>query len=109
MVAFKPHQTQDADGLSLSRECCTAVGAAATGRLGKAFYVAEATVVEVERIDGLTVRADRDDHALIPQMTSALRNSNDKADKLRCEEWARGLMLLFKKRQLHGPFPGQIP
>jgi hypothetical protein len=107
LVAFKPHETQDTDGLSLSRECCGPSGAAATGLAPKQFMVAQTLVAEVEQIDGLTVHADSDDHALVPQMTSALRRSKVQADRLKCETWARQLMLLFKRRPFHGPLAGK--
>jgi hypothetical protein len=109
VVAFKPHETQDVNGLSLSRAAVGPTGAAATGRTGKAFLIAEAMVAEVEQIKDLSVHADTDDHALIPQMNSALRASKNSQDKLRLEEWARELHLLFNKRPIHGPLPGLTP
>lgn len=106
-VAFLPHETADTDGLSLSRQTVGAEGTAATGAAGKRYYVAEATVGGVEGIPGLTVFADSDSHAVIPEMNSKLRRSKLAADKDRRDEWARLLQLLFKNQPVSGPYPGE--
>jgi hypothetical protein len=104
--AFLPHKSEDVDGLSLSREAVGPQGAAATGILGKIYHVAQAVVCDVEQIGGLTVFADSDAHALIPEMNSALRQSTNSVDKEKRKEWARALQLLFRSRQLFGPYKG---
>lgn len=105
-VAFLPHETADTDGLSLSREIVGAQGTAATGGVGKHYYVAEATVGGIEEIQGLTVFADTDRHALIPELNSQLRRSKAAADKDKRDEFARLLQLLFKNQSIVGPYPG---
>jgi hypothetical protein len=104
--AFLPHKSEDVDGLSLSRETVGPQGAAATGVSGKIYHITQALVSEIEQIGGLTVFADSDTHALIPEMDSALRQSTDPVDKGRRKEWARSLQLLFRSRQILGPYDG---
>jgi hypothetical protein len=104
--AFLPHKTEDIDGLSLSREKVGPEGAAATGLSGKLYYTVDAAISEVERIERLTVFADSDTHALIPEMNSALRQSTDPEVKKRRNEYARALQLLFRQRPILGPYIG---
>jgi hypothetical protein len=106
-VAFLPHETADTDGLSLSREIIGAQGTAETGASGKSYYVAESTVGAIEGIPGLTVFADTDTHAVIPELNSQLRQSKIAADKNRRDEWARLLQLLFKNKPVVGPYQGK--
>lgn len=106
LEAFLPHKTKDVDGLSLSRQHVGAEGAAATGAAGKNHFAAELVAADI-RVKGLTVYADTDDHALIPEMNSAARQSRDKEIKVRLTTWARELQLAM--RGLHGPFPGKAP
>jgi hypothetical protein len=86
---FEAYKSADPDGLSLQRECCTPQGAAATGRAGRQYYTCQATVGDIEQIDGLTVFADSNEHALIPEINSDLRNSSDSAGALKAKQWAR--------------------
>jgi hypothetical protein len=104
--AFLPHKSEDVDGLSLSREAVGPQGAAATGALGKIYHVTQALVSDIEQIRGLTVFADSDTHALIPEMNSGLRQSTAPVDKEKRKEWARALQLLFRSRQILGPYVG---
>jgi hypothetical protein len=106
-IAFLPHETADSDGLSLSRQTVGAQGTAATGASGKRYYVAATRVVGIEAIPGLSVFADTDSHALIPEMNSQLRRSREASDKNRRDEWARHLQLLFKNQPVLGPYPGE--
>ncbi len=85
-VAFLPHETADTDGLSLSRESAGAEGTAATGTSGKNYYVAATKVGGIEEIPGLTVFADTNSHALIPELNSQLRRSKIAADKNQRDE-----------------------
>jgi hypothetical protein len=104
--AFLPHKSEDVDGLSLSREAVGAQGTAATGGLGKIYHVTQAIVADIELIGGLTVFADSDTHAMIPEMNSSLRQSTNPVDKQRRKEWARALQLLFQARPTQGPYMG---
>jgi hypothetical protein len=106
--AFLPHKSEDVDGLSLSREVVGPQGAAATGISGKIYHITQSLVSDIEQIRGLTVFADSDTHALIPEMNSALRQSTAPLDKEQRKEWARALQLLFRSRQILGPYQGAV-
>jgi hypothetical protein len=106
-VAFLPHETADSDGLSLSRETVGAEGTAATGASGKTYYVARTNVAGIEAIPGLSVFADTDSHALVPELNSELRRSRNAADKNKRDEWARFLQLLFRNQSVLGPYAGK--
>lgn len=104
-VAFRPTPA-DTDGLSLSREVVGTVGAAATGRVGRDFFVATLCVSDI-RAAGLDVVADRDDHALITDLTNERRQSTDRAVRDRLLKASSDLVAVVSR--IDGPFPGRAP
>ena len=105
-LAVKPTQN-DTDGLSLSRECVGPAGTAATGPAGREFFVASFRVSELIGRIGLTVVADRDDHAVITDLTHDLRRSKDPAVGDRLTEMYKQLVRAVV--EVTGPFPGKAP
>ncbi len=102
--AFKPSPS-DIDGLSLSRECVGPAGAAATGLAGRDFYVATLRAADLVAGLGLDVVADRDDHAVIRDLTYPRRRSKDPAVRDRLS--AIYIQLVAAVIDVSGPFPGK--
>ena len=102
-AAFRPTPA-DTDGLSLSREVVGPAGAAATGQSGKAFFVAALRVGSI-RAAGLDVVADRDDHALLPDLTNARRQSADRAVRDQLLRASADLVAIVS--EVTGPYPGR--
>ena len=104
-LAFTPIEG-DVDGLSLSRQVVGPAGAAALGRVGGSFYVAALLASDLTDKLGLNVVADRDDHALITELTYARRKSKD--------PFARQQLVSIYGRLVKsvlavtGPYPGQF-
>ena len=105
--AFKPHKTDDKDGLSISRmrselhpEFLTPKSVAQTGRSTAGYFVASVSVREL-RIAGMQIVADatQDDpgHALITSLRTSNRNSDEVA------EWTQMLAERLTIR-VEGPF-----
>jgi hypothetical protein len=101
-VAFRP-TAADSNGLSVSRQCVGPEGAAAEGRLGKQFYVAAVRAGDVTGL-GLTIVADRPDHALITDLTHERRQSADRAIRDPLLKASADLTKIV--REVVGPFPG---
>ena len=104
-LAFKP-TPQDIDGLSLSREIVGPHGTAATGPAGRTFDVASLRAGDLTDKLGLTVVPDRDDHAVIVDLTHAMRQLKDEAtvDRLAATYW----QLVEAVREVSGPYPGRL-
>lgn len=102
LEAFLPTKS-DTDGLSLARECVGAVGAAATGRQGKQFYVGELRPTDLPQ--GLSIIADANEHAFIPEMNHAARQSDVKETREQLRQWAE--ILRQRCKNVLGPFPGK--
>lgn len=95
--AFLPNK-RDVDGVSLCR-VSSAREAAATGRRGAEFY-AVAIPVSKMRERGMTVTADRTDHAFIQGWTFENRE--------RIERSGDAVYLAAICGPVEGPFPGQF-
>ena len=104
-AAFRP-TTNDSDGLSLSRERVGPAGAAATGAIGRQFYVARFRAADLMAA-GLTIIPDRDDHAVIVDLTHAKRQSKDAVIRDRLAEVYA--LLMRHVLDVSGPFPGRTP
>jgi hypothetical protein len=105
--AFLPHKSADPDGLSFTREkYLTAEGVAATGALGKEFYVAQVVAGDLRKL-GLAVKPDplpeNTGHCLLPDINSGSR----KAPKI--QGWAKAMQKLATGLPVDGPFPGKRP
>jgi hypothetical protein len=105
-LAFRPTKS-DTDGLSLARQCVGPEGAAALGSQGKQFYVAVLRVSDIVRKLGLDLKADRDDHAVVSELTHAARESKDQRVYGRVAEVSAKLTSIVT--DVLGPFPGQAP
>ena len=103
-LAFRPTPA-DVDGLSLARQRVGAEGAAALGREGKQFYVAVLRVADIVRRLDLTLVADRDDHAIIVELTYAAREST--VQSVRNQVISASANLAAAVVDAVGPFPGQ--
>ena len=75
------------------------------GPIGREFYVASFRVSDLVAA-GLTVIADRDDHAVIVDLTHARRQSKDAAVRDRLA--AVDAPLLRNVLDVSGPFPGRV-
>ena len=105
-LAFQP-EWHDVDGLSVSRECLGPEGAAASGAMGRSFYVATLRVSDLVGKLGLTLVADRDDHAVITELTYERRRS--KEDGVRDRLAHIYGQLVRSVLEVSGPFPGKTP
>ena len=104
-LAFKP-TINDPDRLSLSRERVGPVGAAATGPVGRSLFVATVRFAALIWM-GLTVVADREDHAVVADLTHAARQSKEPATRERLAKLYGRLRLVRAVGAASGPFPGQ--
>ena len=102
-LAFKP-TINDSDGLSHSRERVGPVGAAAIGPVGRSFFVATVRFAALIWM-GLTVVADREDHAVVADLTHGARQSKEPATRQRLAKLYGRLVRAVVAAS--GPFPGQ--
>lgn len=99
--AFLPIAT-DTDGLSFSRNCMTPEQVAATGTVGKQFWVAALNAAHFTAAE-MTIAADAVDHAVIPEMRRGIYETPE--GKPVVQGLARQLSALVI--EVYGPFPGQ--
>lgn len=102
-LAFRPHRTRDADGLSLYRESMvTPSELAGWGRTGKNYFVARVRVSAIRELGMRLVtapdHAGRPGHIVIPQLNSATRSGDAET------AWQ---IQLTEMCSVEGPFEGQ--
>ncbi len=102
LEAFLP-TSADTDGLSLSRGCVEPAAVAATGRIGKEFYVVSIRANDFPA--GLAIHPDSNEHAVVKELTYAARQSDVASTRSQVRQWAEEIRQRASTPM--GPFPGE--